>query len=190
MVQLKRVFIAIEVKRPETVARIIEMENSLESLGVPLKVVEPENLHITLAFIGEIEDDHVETVKSAIGEISGKPIMAEFVGVGAFPTVSSPRVIWAGVKKGSEEISQLQRKVELLLKTYRIHFEKERNFIPHLTLARVKGKKDLEKLRAFIEKNAEAYFGEEFFEEVKLKESILTPKGPIYRDLFAQKLRG
>ncbi|MGC9090704.1 MAG: RNA 2',3'-cyclic phosphodiesterase [Fervidicoccaceae archaeon] len=187
---MKRIFIAIDVKTPQVVQKILEIERSLESLEVPIKTIEPENLHITLAFIGEVEDDLVETAKEALREIKGKSIMAEFHGIGAFPNITSPRVVWAGVKGGSEDIIQLQRKVESALKIYKIGFEKERNFIPHLTLGRIKGRKNIDKLRTFIEKNADIFFGIEKFEEVKLKESILTPKGPIYKDLFVQKLEG
>ncbi|MEM0021140.1 MAG: RNA 2',3'-cyclic phosphodiesterase [Fervidicoccaceae archaeon] len=187
---MKRVFIAVEVKNPALINKLIEIERSIEYLGVPIKMVEPENLHITLVFIGEVEEDIVEEIKSAISEVVSPPISAQLVGMGAFPTIHSPRVVWVGIKRGSQEIVQLQKKVESALREHRISFEKERNFVPHLTLGRVKGKRNIEKLASFIEKNADMVFGDEEFNEIKLKESILTPKGPIYKDLFIQKMLG
>jgi len=188
--RLKRIFVAIEVKSNQTIQKMMEIERSLESLDVPIKTVEPENLHITLAFIGEVEDDVVEAVKEALKSVEGSIINAEFRGIGAFPNANNPRVVWAGVREGSDEIVQLQRKVDSALRSYGIQYEKERNFVPHITLGRVKGKRNLDRLRVFIEKNADVFLGTERFDELKLKESTLTPKGPIYKDLFIQKLRG
>lgn len=183
-----RTFVAIEVVEPLVVSKILEMENSLSALQVPAKTVEPENLHITLVFIGEVEDELVKDIMSALQEVKYGEIRASLKGIGAFPDLRSPRVIWAGVDRGKEKIVELQKLVANSLRKYNIKFEQEKKFEPHLTLARIKGSKNIERLREFIKMNADIEIGEVVFNELKLKQSILTPKGPIYKDLFVQKL--
>ncbi|MBE9390515.1 RNA 2',3'-cyclic phosphodiesterase [Fervidicoccus fontis] len=185
-----RTFVAIEVNDPNVVSKIINIEEQMLSLKVPMKVVEKENLHITLAFIGEISEDTLQDAIEAIKEIEHTKIKAKLKGIGAFPNSNSPRVVWIGVDdKASISIMELYKKVSSSLVAHKVPFEREKDFTPHLTIARIKGRENIKRLASFINEFSSIEIGEVVFDKLKLKKSTLTPKGPIYDDILSKDLR-
>lgn len=178
---------AIDIDRPELRSRLQELQEGLDSLGCDLKLVEPENIHITLRFLGEVPRSLAEEVAKALGKLRAEPFNVLLKGLGVFPSPSRPRVIWVGIAEGAAELRLLHRQVEELLRP--IGFGPEREaFTPHITLARVKGVRGLPRLADFINKYSEVEVGLMKVEEIKLKRSVLTPSGPIYSDLFVKRL--
>ncbi|RLG42822.1 MAG: RNA 2',3'-cyclic phosphodiesterase, partial [Thermoproteota archaeon] len=113
---------------------------------------------------------------------------ARLFGVGAFPSMSRPRVIWVGVEEGREELVRLMRWVDSRLR--RLGFPREdREPHPHLTIARVKWLRDRESLKRVLSSLLSTDFGEIEVREIRLKKSTLTPKGPIYETLASIPLR-
>ncbi|ADY01811.1 2'-5' RNA ligase [Vulcanisaeta moutnovskia 768-28] len=183
--EIYRVFIAVDLtdqlKEP-----IIRMQKELMSTGVDMKPVEPENMHITLRFIGEIGRDLVEEVKKRLSSIKYNQFTMHVRGVGAFPNIERPRVIWVGIEEGARDLMNLH---ELLMKfTGDIGERDERGFVPHLTIARVKYVRNRDRYMEVIRKYENMDFGTQLVDSIKLKRSILTPKGPIYSDLMTIKL--
>jgi len=183
--ELYRIFIAVDLidqlKEP-----IIKMQRELIEAGVEMKPVEPENLHITLRFIGEVSKDLVEEVKRRLGAIKYRQFTIHMRGVGAFPSIERPRVIWIGIEEGARDLANLH---EIIMKlTGDIGEKDERGFIPHLTIARVKYVRNANKYMEVIKRYENADFGTQVIDTVKLKRSILTPRGPIYNDLLIIKL--
>lgn len=180
---------AVDVDRPELRSRLLELQEGLRSLGCDLKLVEPENIHVTLRFLGEVSRGLVEEAAKALSKLRAEPFNMLLRGLGAFPSPSRPRVVWVGVAEGAAELSALHRQVEELLRPIGFGPERE-EFVPHITLARVRGARGLQRLASFVRENSEVEVGLMRVEEVKLKRSVLTPSGPVYSDIFVKKLGG
>ena len=178
--RLMRAFIAVDVEPTGVMLRFME---AVRKAG-RVKMVERENLHLTLKFLGEVSEATVEEIGAVVGKcVSGRRAFdISFRGYGFFPPRGRPRVVWIGVE--SPDFIELARDVDDALSE--MGYERERSYVPHLTVARVKGH--------FIpgaipERFAKMNFGTQRVECVKLKKSRLTPTGPIYSDIAVFHLR-
>ncbi len=166
----------VGVQPPEDVRRKIIRFMKKQLSGLNAKLVEFENLHITLKFIGEVPNDKVPEIKRALETIRFSPFTVELFGIGGFPTSTRARVVWIGTKGGAEELTELATRIEDVLEPLGIPKEL-RPFHPHLTLARVRGSTNVTNIPA-------EYFGSFVVEEFILFKSVLTPSGPIYTPLL------
>ncbi len=183
--ELYRVFIAVDLTE-QLKDPIIKMQRDFMGAGVDMKPVEPENLHITLRFIGEITKDLVEEVKKRLSNVRYSQFTIRIRGVGAFPSIDRPRVIWVGIEEGARDLMNLH---ELIMKlTGDIGERDERGFVPHLTIARVKYVRNRERYMEVVKRYEGMDFGTQVVDSIKLKRSVLTPRGPIYSDLMTIKL--
>jgi 2'-5' RNA ligase len=190
-----RAFIAVDLSE-EIRAKLEELQKALGTLGLhnALKFVDPKQAHQTVKFLGEVPENGVERVTSALAELRYGPFAIELRGVGFFPEASRERVrtirvIWVGIEKGAEKLRVLQEAVEL--KLHAVGFPLERRFSAHVTLCRVKRPLTSEEIARIVKKIAElkdAAVGNMLVEELKLKSSTLTPKGPIYADVYVKRL--
>ena len=102
-------------------------------------------------------------------------------GVGGFPNFKNPRVIWVGIEKnGAEKLTELANEIGTKLTT--LGFEKEKKFKPHLTIFRIR--KKIGDISAIMKDFEAEEFGTEIISKIKLKKSVLSPKGPEYSDLL------
>ncbi|PIN79668.1 RNA 2',3'-cyclic phosphodiesterase [Candidatus Woesearchaeota archaeon CG10_big_fil_rev_8_21_14_0_10_34_8] len=134
-----------------------------------IKLVEKNNLHITLKFLGEINEAKLKQTKELLKNIKFKPFKIQLKDIGVFPNKNYVRVIWIDCK--SDELIYLGRQINTILKSL---FRPE-TFTAHLTIARVRRKIDL---KEFLEK--ECYIGEFECSSFELMKSELTPNGPVY----------
>lgn len=174
-----RSFIAIDVPL-ELRQKIAGLQSEIATYDV--KLVEPQNMHFTLKFLGEVDESVLTSVTAKLKEDASnfKPFDAVIKGLGVFPGLNYMRVIWLGC----EDIFNLQQAVEDALSS----ISKKEKPSPHLTIARVRSPKDKDKLIAFVEKNKNIEIGSFVVDEIKLKKSTLTPKGPVYEDVEIVKL--
>jgi 2'-5' RNA ligase len=179
---MPRAFIAIDVNE-EVRRKLVEAQRKLAATGAQLKLVEPENIHITIKFLGDVPDGRlseiIDAVRRAVANIP--QFEMEVQGVGAFPNLRYMRVIWAGVSNGRERIIAVQKNVDRELQ--RLGFQPERDFVPHLTLARIKSALQKDRLIELIENMSTEEFGRTQARSIELKQSTLTSKGPIYSTL-------
>jgi len=169
----KRLFVAVDL--PENIKEEIAKAGAkLPKDGI--RPVAKENLHITLKFIGEVGTEKIEEIKAKLRTIKMKGFDCELKGVGVFPNENYIRVVWIAIE--SEELPHLAQAVETALKG--IGKKEDREFSPHLTIARVSKKIDL---RDFLEKNKNREFGKFTVCDFALFESTLTPNGPIYKKI-------
>ncbi|MHC1610274.1 MAG: RNA 2',3'-cyclic phosphodiesterase [Candidatus Methanospirareceae archaeon] len=192
-----RAFIAVDLSG-EIRAKIAGIQQEFAGLGLAqgaVKFVDAKQAHQTVKFLGNVTEDAVGLIKSALAGITQKPFELELRGVGFFPPASLDRarkirVIWVGVERGAEQLKALQEEVES--KMHALGFPPEKRFSPHVTLCRVKKplrqKNELMRVLEKIEELQEVEAGKMLVEELKLKKSTLTPKGPIYEDLYVKKL--
>ena len=177
-----RAFIAVDIEDPNLVSRLVSIRDAFVATGAPMKPVEDQNLHITIRFLGEIPVSLVDEVYRVMSEVRFTRFRVRLAGVGAFPSPTRPRVIWVGVKEGAEELERIHREIEKGLR--RLGFRPEREeFVPHITLARLKGSRNIDRVVKLITQYSDIEVGEMIVESIRLKQSILTRSGPIYRTL-------
>jgi 2'-5' RNA ligase len=180
-----RTFIAIEL--PETITRAIsEIQEGIKSYGFNIRWVRPENIHLTLKFLGDIKEDETDKIARVIFESvrTCSPISLSAKGIGVFPGIKRPRVIWVGVSGQINPLFKLQKKLEDGLKG--LGFKKEkRAFRAHLTLGRIKDRIDSKRfggtLRTFGGFESETFIAD----EIILYKSELKPTGAVYTQLVS-----
>jgi 2'-5' RNA ligase len=155
----------------------------------------PESLHVTLKFLGEIDESRVEPIRGALAEAlrGSHRFSVEVEGIGTFPGAGAPKVIWAGLKvNGSEHLRHLAAMVDQALTPLGFPSE-ERPFSPHLTLARVKDGARLvaQALRAsgaYAHTSRTGSLGTLSVKHVTFMQSVLRPTGSVYTRLFTVPL--
>jgi 2'-5' RNA ligase len=171
------------------ISKLVEAQRALRDLGADLKLVEPENIHATVRFLGEVPAATIELVKEQMNEVKFSAFDMEFTGLGAFPNLRKINVVWVGMRKGKEEISRIFEQLEPRFR--KSGFEPDnRGFSPHVTIARVKTGRMREELAKFVDEMRDTPFGVVHVEEVRLKRSVLTPKGPVYSTIHAVRASG
>jgi len=180
---LIRTFVAVDIKERGVVERVSNLQRRILDTGADVKLVEPNNLHITLRFLGEIPEPRVRAVIEELKKVRYRKFSMRLLGVGAFPDVRRPRVLWVGVKEGAEDLAELHRIVEGLIGRYATSRE-EGEFTPHLTIARLRSQRGVEKLATLLREYESYEFGVVKVEDFRVKKSTLTPRGPIYEDLY------
>lgn len=189
MVELTRTFIAVDFNDQQVVYRAQEAQRKLIESGIVMKPVEPENLHITLWFLGELDPQRLKLILDNVKGVKFKPFKLEVKGVGYFPGGSRINVIWLGIEDPSNGLTTILD--QLLERLTRLGFRyEERGFTPHLTIGRVKYVKDKQAALKALNEFKELYFGKQLVEAFKVKKSTLTQKGPIYSDLLVVAAEG
>ena len=187
-----RAFIAIEL--PEDIRKALaQLQNRLKSCGADVKWVEPNNIHLTLKFLGEIDDAQLNRITSILQNVSANTnsFPAFISSFGAFPKINSPRVIWIGINKGNSEVSAIAKYLENEIKNVGIPAE-DKPFSSHITIARTRSIFNLEKLvkeLKFLESNFSLQVREFDVTKITLFKSSLTPKGPVYEILKEATLK-
>jgi 2'-5' RNA ligase len=177
-----RSFIAFDIEDEEIRRRFSEAQRMLVGTGADLKLVKPQNVHVTMRFLGNITLPLVDAVYEAMRKVSFTPFDIEIRGLGAFPRLQYARVIWAGIRRGKEQLERIFNQLEPQLR--RLGFRADpRGFSPHLTIARVKSGRNKAELIHRIRESLDYEFGVVRAECLRLKRSVLTPKGPIYSTL-------
>jgi 2'-5' RNA ligase len=185
-----RLFVALEIPSAvrENLAALLA---SLRAIMKEPRWVRPENLHVTLKFLGEVAEGKLEGVRSVLHHIRSESAVAlEFRGLGFFPNDKHPRVFWAGME-GSTNLKTLAADIDTAMEKQGIPRE-QREFSPHLTLARFERGRLPEKLRSAIATNAQREFGSLRASEFHLIHSKLKPSGAEYTTLerfqFAERV--
>jgi 2'-5' RNA ligase len=188
-----RSFIAIEIENEETLKKIIKLKHDLENLGLDGKFVEDENIHLTIRFLGEVAISTIEQIKEVLNYVTSviKPFEIRIAGLGAFPNTHRPRVIWVGIISGFEKLAGIRRIIDSeIVKRGLKDVQRDRHeFSPHITIARLKSYKNLERLKQQFLKYENYEFGVTEVTQIKLKKSTLTPSGPIYSDIYIARLQ-
>jgi 2'-5' RNA ligase len=177
-----RCFISVDVEESELLDAFVGVQEDLKSTGADLKLVLRDNIHITMRFLGDIDERLVKKLKGFIGGVEFSPFHVKLRGVGVFPHLRRPRVVWVGLDEGVKSLFKVYKEVESGL--IDLGFRPEsRGFSPHITLARVRSGRDKMALLERLKGHANDSFGDFLFECIKLKKSVLTPKGPKYYTL-------
>ena len=173
-----RVFVAIEISNKEVINSIKKIQ---DKINIDAKPVETKNFHFTLQFLGEISEEIKHKIIQALHTIEFSSFSITLKGVGAFPKLKFPRVIWIGTdENGGNMLIQLSKKVEKVMEP--LGFFSDKPFKPHITIFRIK--KKIEDITNELESQKVMDFGIQEISSIKLKKSELTSSGPIYLDLI------
>jgi len=179
---MKRIFIALKVEAGET---LLKMVSSLKSdlSKDSIKWTSIDNIHITLAFLGDTEEKLIKSISSMLKEKckgSGS-IQLIIIGLGVFRNPGDPRIIWTGVEL-SEKLVRLNEAILDGLRGLNIKME-DRPFNPHLTIGRIKHLNNKETLRTLLGQYQDSEIQIIPVNEVILYESVLLQSGPVYKPL-------
>ncbi len=186
-----RTFIALELKNEETLGQIKSFSSRLKQNQPNIKLVKPENLHLTIKFLGDIEESLAPRIFEILNEeinqtiFQGKTYKFKINGTGQFRKYS---ILWVKLEGDIGFLQNIKNTVESLLnEKFKLDRDKRTKFKPHLTIGRLKSNKinykNLNSFKKLINDNKNFEFGPFTISEIKLKKSILTPQGPIYSDL-------
>ena len=178
-----RSFIAIELPS-QIKLKIEDIQSKLRSSGSDVRWTRPEGIHLTLKFLGNIEQEKIPEISNVIERCStgNTSFMLDVCSLGAFPNERNPKVVWVGTKDDSGNLHKLQRTLEKGLSNIGFKEEK-RAFSPHLTLGRVKSPKKKRELAQQLEDCRQCECGTFEAKEVCLLKSELKRGGAVYTKL-------
>jgi 2'-5' RNA ligase len=177
-----RSFIAFDMENELVLNRLAQAQKLLVETGADLRLVEPQNIHITMRFLGSISPGMVEKVYEAMKKVKFTPFTVEIRGLGVFPSMNYPRVVWAGLTEGVDQLKSIFSQLEPQMRA--LGFEADAyGFSPHLTIARVRSGANKQRLAELVTKKADYEFGTIKANCLRLKKSQLSPKGPTYSTL-------
>ena len=187
-----RLFVAVEIE-PQVVARLAacvdELRRRVETRAPQARVtwVPADRLHVTVRFIGEVDEEQSTRIQSALAPPTGiAPFVLVCRGVGTFPERGAPRVIWAGIGDGADGLAVLEREVSSRLSACGISPE-ERGYQPHVTLARVRDARGLQ-TRSLTDGFVDRPFGTSRVVAITLFHSRPSPQGAVYVPLQSTSL--
>lgn len=177
---MKRLFVAIKVI-PEVVFLSLFDELKKDLKHEKIKWVEVHNLHLTLKFFGETPENKMPEIITALkaGIEKHKQFAFKIKSLGIFGSRYNPKLIWAGLQN-TIPLVHLATDVNTELEKIGYNYDRQ-NFVPHLTLGRIKFLRDKNLFQDIIVDYKDEYFQDVFVEEVYLLESVLTKEGPIYQ---------
>jgi len=170
-----RAFIAVEIDPPNK-QKLSQLISKLKQADADVKWVNENQMHLTLKFLGDIEEKRVPEISAALKSMADNTsaFNIHLSEIGAFPNMHKPRVIWIGIDKGVENLKNLASQLGT---------QEKREFKPHLTLARVKSLKNISQLTKLITETPFQSQGNIPITKLILFQSTLTPKGAIYTAL-------
>ncbi len=183
-----RLFVAVEITE-EIRKKLTEFQDELKEVDADVGWVAPENLHITLKFIGSVDEEKIETVTSIIKDSLAhiKPFDLDYTGVGILPTEKNPRVIFADVRDMGGILAKIHERLNNQFMALGVEHE-DRKFTAHLTVGRIKTRRNVRRLIENIYSYHGFNFGSEQVTQVVLMKSDLSPEGPIYTKLHCVDL--
>jgi 2'-5' RNA ligase len=185
-----RTFIAVDLGKSLR-DRCLSMQENLARTGADVKWVEEDNLHVSLLFLGEVDEREIAALCRAVADgcADHDAFTLSVETVGCFPNPRRPRVVWIGVGEGGPELIALHDALEPPLLALGCYRRENRQYTPHITLGRVRSEAANDPLIAALNKYANWQGGETDVREVLVMSSELTPQGPIYTVLSRAKLR-
>ncbi|MGD1060412.1 MAG: RNA 2',3'-cyclic phosphodiesterase [Methanomassiliicoccales archaeon] len=180
-----RAFIAVDISPTR---ELLSFHAALDAVGKGLKTVGEDSTHVTLKFLGEVGEDRLPSIEECMkaAAVDVRPFEVVVKGAGVFPSRSKARVVWAGLE-GAEPMALMVARLEDCLEL--LGFPKEgRDFMPHLTLARVKDPRVSSRAAAIADGLKEVEFGRQLVSEILLKKSVLSSRGPTYSNVLSVSL--
>ncbi len=181
-----RAFISVEIEPSDALSGLLA---DLRRTGADLKVVKPDLLHVTLKFLGDVDEALTGEISEDIRQAaeSRNSFSIGLKGMGAFPSMSNIRVVWVGIEDQGK-LAEIAADVESSMAD--LGFERDRRgFKAHLTVARTRSPMGMPSVQGLIRENAVRDFGEYRVDRLLLMKSVLSPSGPTYSVVAERPLR-
>jgi RNA 2',3'-cyclic 3'-phosphodiesterase len=179
----KRLFVCLELPKPVR-QHLAELDPGLRGV----RWLDPQQMHLTLAFLGNVAAEVQQTLAEKLRTISWKSFFLPLIGLGTFPSKGWPKIIWIGVGTGHPHLFQLQKRVQEAILAVGLEPDL-RSFHPHVTLARCRDVSP-QTIRPFLKSHADFDAGLIHVESFYLNSSQLTPTGSLYTaEMICQALR-
>lgn len=178
-----RCFIAIEI--PDAIQTLlVSAQEELKKNIRGASWVKRGNIHLTLRFLGDVAPDQISTIKTAIEQVANtrSPFSMKIGGIGAFPNLTRPRIIWAGVKTGADEVIAITKEIDAGLSQHG-YGRDEKPFRPHLTLARLKRRINLQALVDVFQQYDTINGATMIVNQIRVIQSQLRQSGAVYTPL-------
>ncbi len=178
-----RLFIAVELGA-EQKSELTHFQHKIKHYVQGARWVSTQNMHLTLKFLGETEEDKGEELRAAMHRACHRqsPFTVVYGGCGVFPNPKKARVLWVGLNRGFDEVSVLAHNLERELAA--CGFAPDRKaYHPHLTVGRLRGSAEVDSINRFLEEGKTFCTGSQEICALVLFESRLTPKGALYRSV-------
>ncbi len=185
-----RSFLAFELP-PAIREKIGEVSIELQKLTLPVRWVKVTNIHLTIIFLGYVDEDKIDDIKEKVNLVVQRfsIFQTRLNDIGVFPNWRRPRVIWIGLGGEIERLSTLREELQTGLKVLGFKPEK-RPFAPHLTIGRFKGLLDRdEELKSILDRYHDLSGDLQYLNELVLFKSDLKPDGPVYTKMATWQLR-
>jgi 2'-5' RNA ligase len=184
-----RTFIGVDIG-DEIRKSAVVLQKRLAQSGAAVKWVAPENLHITMLFLGELDERDIVPVCRGVEDAARREsaFLMRATGVGAFPTLHRPKVLWAGIGDGAEPLRRLYSDIEEKLLDLGVYRKEERGYTPHLTLGRIRSEADGQALAPELAKLQAWEGGRTTVDEVLVYSSEQGRDGPEYAVLARGEL--
>lgn len=183
-----RTFLSVDIDDDSLLSRIIQIQGELDRESAKMKLVERDNIHFTWHFFGDTHPSKIDAIHQELSQLTFDPIQIEVSGVGAFPNIRRPRVIWVGVTHNIDKLRALKTETDSVLKKIGYKIEGKR-FIPHATIARVRSIQNREQLANNLELLSDEPVGKMTVTNIRMTRSTLTPSGAIYDTMWEIPLK-
>jgi 2'-5' RNA ligase len=185
-----RCFVAVKVGEPVR-DLLVRVQDELKRADAQIRWVERDNLHLTLKFLGDVDDDQVARLRELLTceALRWKPFHLQYGGIGTFPDRGVPKVVWAGATGEVDRLAGLASSMERHAESVGVPRERH-PFIAHLTIGRVKGQRNFKQLQTAIIPQRQVPLGSDEVESFELIKSTLTPEGPLYEVMQSFALSG
>jgi|YelNatPaOPRAMG01_1025707.scaffolds.fasta_scaffold05506_3 2'-5' RNA ligase len=181
-----RAFIAIPFEEEAKSAILNVIENLKASIKTNVRWVARDNIHLTLKFLGYINEQQLNRAKHAMDDLKDiNAFKIDLLQIGCFPSISSPRIIWIGIKQ-QDNVKQLFDIIERHIHDIN---KEDRTFSAHITIGRVKGTINVHELEKIKKLWNDTIINSSFVDRVVLFQSILGSKGAVYSPLYDVKLK-
>ena len=178
-----RAFLSIDIDDDALLSRIAHIQQKLDLQAAKMKLVERDNIHFTLRFFGDTPISKLELVHTELSKVKFSPFTIEITGVGAFPSIKRPRVIWVGLAQNAKLMIDLKRRIDDYLGNLGYPPERKK-FHAHATFARVRNVRNRNRMITNLESVANESVGIMTVSNFRMTKSTLTSSGPIYETLW------
>ncbi len=185
-----RAFIAVEIDESNK-QKICGLISGLKKSEADAKWITEDQMHLTLKFLGNTDKSEIQKISDALSDIADNfnSFKINFSEIGAFPNMNRPAVIWLGIDKGAGILKMLNEKIETALEKIRFRQE-NREFKPHLTLARIRSPKNTPNLIKLIKETSfNSGDNDSRINKLTLFQSALNPKGAVHTIILQKYLR-